>query len=255
MDQRFTLHGQYALVTGASSGLGAHFARLLAAQGAKVALAARRLDRLEALAQDIQASGGTALAVACDVTDEASVVEAVARARASLGTLNVLVNNSGITGRKPFLESSGEEWDSVLDTNLRGAFLMCREFAKAAIATGQGGRIVNVASILGLRTIKGVVPYSASKAGLCHMTAVLAMELGPSGITVNALAPGYVETDLDRAFLQGPAGARIAGRVPLGRLGQPEDLDGALLLLTSEAGRFITGAVLPVDGGHTVSSI
>jgi len=255
LDQRFTLHGQCALVTGASSGLGAHFARLLAAQGAKVALAARRLDRLEALAQDIQASGGTALAVACDVTDEASVVETVARARASLGTLNVLVNNSGITGRKPFLESSGEEWDSVLDTNLRGAFLMCREFAKAAIAAGQGGRIVNVASILGLRTIKGVVPYSASKAGLCHMTAVLAMELGPSGITVNALAPGYVETDLNRAFLQGPAGARIAGRVPLGRLGQPEDLDGALLLLTSEAGRFITGAVLPVDGGHTVSSI
>jgi len=255
LDQRFTLHGQCALVTGASSGLGAHFARLLAAQGAKVALAARRLDRLEALAQDIQASGGTALAVACDVTDEASVVEAVARARAGLGTLNVLVNNSGITGRKPFLESSGEEWDSVLDTNLRGAFLMCREFAKAAIAAGQGGRIVNVASVLGLRTIKGVVPYSASKAGLCHMTAVLAMELGPSGITVNALAPGYVETDLNRAFLQGPAGARIAGRVPLGRLGQPEDLDGALLLLTSEAGRFITGAVLPVDGGHTVSSI
>lgn len=255
MDQRFTLHGQCALVTGASSGLGAHFARLLAAQGAKVALAARRLDRLEALAQDIQASGGTALAVACDVTDEASVVEAVARARAGLGTLNVLVNNSGITGRKPFLESSGEEWDSVLDTNLRGAFLMCREFAKAAIAAGQGGRIVNVASILGLRTIKGVVPYSASKAGLCHMTAVLAMEWGPRGITVNALAPGYVETDLNRVFLQGPAGARIAGRVPLGRLGQPEDLDGALLLLTSEAGRFITGAVLPVDGGHTVSSI
>ena len=249
------MNGRCALVTGASSGLGAHFARLLAAQGAKVALAARRLDRLETLVREIEAAGGTALAMACDVTDEASIVDAVGRAAAELGALDVLVNNSGVTGRKPFLDASAEEWDSVLDTNLRGAFLMCREFARAAIAAGQGGRIVNVASILGLRTIKGVVPYSASKAGLCHMTAVLAMELGPRGITVNALAPGYVETDLNRAFLQGPAGARIASRVPLGRLGQLEDLDGALLLLASDAGRFITGVVLPVDGGHVVSSI
>ncbi len=255
MDQPFTLHGRTALVTGASSGLGAHFARLLASQGAKVALAARRLDRLESLAAEIEAAGGTALAVTCDVTDEASVVDAAARAAAGLGTLDILVNNSGVTGRKPFLNGTAEEWDSVLDTNLRGAFLMCREFARAAIAAGQGGRIVNIASILGLRTIKGVVAYSASKAGLCHMTSVLAMELGPKGITVNTLAPGYVETDLNRSFLQGPAGARIASRVPLGRLGQPEDLDGALLLLTSDAGRFITGVVLPVDGGHVVSSI
>ncbi len=255
MDQPFTLRGRTALVTGASSGLGAHFARLLASQGAKVALAARRLDRLESLAGEIEAAGGTALAVACDVTDEASIVAAVAHAAERIGTLDILVNNSGVTGRKPFLESTAEEWDSVLDTNLRGAFLMCREFARAAIAAGKGGRIVNVASILGLRTIKGVVPYSASKAGLCHMTAVLAMELGPKGITVNALAPGYVETDLNRGFLQGPAGARIASRVPLGRLGQPEDLDGALLLLASDAGRFITGVVLPVDGGHVVSSV
>ena len=255
MDQPFTLHDRVALVTGASSGLGAHFARLLASQGAKVALAARRLDRLQSLAGEIEAAGGTALAIECDVTNEASVVEAAARAAAGLGTLDILVNNSGVTGRKPFLDGTAEEWDSVLDTNLRGAFLMCREFARAAIAAGQGGRIVNVASILGLRTIKGVVPYSASKGGLVHMTAVLAMELGPKGITVNALAPGYVETDLNRAFLQGPVGARIASRVPLGRLGQPEDLDGALLLLTSDAGRFITGVVLPVDGGHVVSSI
>lgn len=255
MDRPFTLHGRTALVTGASSGLGAHFARLLAFQGAKVALAARRMDRLESLAHEIEAAGGEALAVACDVTDEASIVDAAARAAAGLGTLDILVNNSGVTGRKPFLEATGEDWDSVLDTNLRGAFLMCREFARAAIAAGQGGRIVNVASVLGLRTIKGVVPYSASKAGLCHLTAVLAMELGPKGITVNALAPGYVETDLNREFLQGPAGARIASRVPLGRLGQPEDLDGALLLLASDAGRFITGVVLPVDGGHIVNSI
>ena len=188
------------------------------------------------------------------MTDEASFVDAFARAAAGLGTLDVLVNNSGVTGRKPFLDATGEERHSVLDTNLRGTFLICREFARAAIAAGQGGRIVNVASMLGLRTIKGVVAYTASKAGLCHMRAVLAMRLGPRGIAVNALAPGYVETDLNRAFLQGPAGARIAGRVPLGYLGQPQDLDGPLLL-ASDAGRFITGAVLPVDGGHVVSSI
>jgi len=188
------------------------------------------------------------------VTDEASVVAAVASAVAALGPLDILVNNSGVTGRKPFLETSGEEWDQVLDTNLRGAFLMCREFARAA-AGRQGGRIVNVASILGLRTIGGVVPYCTSKAGMTHMTAVLAMELGPHGITVNALAPGYVETDINRDFLRGPAGTRIAKRVPLGRIGAAEDLDGALLLLTSGAGRFITGVTIPVDGGHTVSSI
>lgn len=255
MEQTFALQGRTALVTGASSGIGAHFARLLASQGAKVALAARRLDRLEALAQEIEAAGGTAVAVICDVTDEASIVAAVAQAGASLGTLDILVNNSGVTGRKPFLEATGEDWDEVLNTNLRGAFLMCREFARASIAAKRGGRIVNVASILGLRTIKGVVPYSASKAGMAHMGAVLAMELGQHGITVNTLAPGYIATDLNREFLESEAGARIARRVPLGRLGQPSDMDGALLLLTSDAGRFITGAVLPVDGGHVVSSI
>jgi NAD(P)-dependent dehydrogenase (short-subunit alcohol dehydrogenase family) len=255
MDQPFSLRGRTALVTGASSGLGAHFAHVLAGQGAAVALAARRLDRLERLADDIRAAGGTAAPVACDVTDEASVAAAVAAAADALGPLDILVNNSGITGRKPFLETSGAEWDEVLQTNLRGAFLMCREFARAAVAAGRGGRIVNVASILGLRTIKGVVPYCTSKAGMVHMTAVLAMELGPQGITVNALAPGYVETDLNRDFLRGPAGARIAGRVPLGRIGAAEDLDGALLLLVSDAGRFITGVTLPVDGGHSVTSL
>lgn len=255
MEHAFSLQGRAALVTGASSGIGAHFARLLAVQGAKVALAARRLDRLDALAQEITEAGGTAVPIACDVTDEASIVSAMTQAEAALGTLDILVNNSGVTGRKPFLDATAEDWDSVLDTNLRGAFLMCREFARRAIAAGQGGRIVNVASILGLRTIKGVVPYSASKAGLCHMGAVLAMELGPHGITVNTLAPGYVATDLNREFLAGPAGAKIASRVPLGRIGTLSDLDGALLLLTSDAGRFITGIVLPVDGGHVVTSI
>ncbi|MBC7799186.1 MAG: SDR family oxidoreductase, partial [Gemmatimonadaceae bacterium] len=210
---------------------------------------------LTAVADAIGAGGGVAVPVVCDVTDEASVVAAMAEAAKRIGPLDILVNNSGVTGGLPFLDGTAAEWDSVLDTNLRGAFLMCREFARGAIAAGQGGRIVNVASILGLRTIKGVVPYSASKAGLVHMGAVLAMELGRHGITVNTLAPGYVETDLNRDFLRSPGGARIAGRVPLGRLGVMSDLDGALLLLVSDAGRFITGVVLPVDGGHVVSPI
>lgn len=254
MEDLFSLAGRVAVVTGASSGLGAHFARVLAGRGAKVALLARRLDRLQALAAEIEAAGGTALPLVCDVTEEASVVAAMAQA-AALGVADILVNSSGITGGTPFLEGTAAEWDGVLDTNLRGPFLTCREFARAAVAAGTGGRIVNVASILGLRTIRGVVPYAASKAGLCHMGAVLALELGRHGITVNTLAPGYVETDLNRAFLRSPAGERIAGRVPLGRLGMPADLDGALLLLVSDAGRFITGVVLPVDGGHVAGSL
>ena len=255
MGPEFSLQGRAALVTGASSGLGAHIAHLLASQGARVALAARRTDRLEALAQAIGDTGGTAVPVFCDVTDEASVVAAVAEAGARIGPLDILINNSGVTGGLPSLDVTAAEWDNVMDTNLRGAFLMCREFARAAIAAGKGGRILNVASILGLRTIRGVVPYAASKAGLCHLGAVLALELGRHGITVNTLAPGYIETDLNRDFLRGPGGARIAGRVPLGRLGTPGDLDGAVLLLVSDAGRFITGAVLPVDGGHMVAAI
>ncbi len=255
MSIKVDLTGEVALVTGASSGLGAHFATLLAASGAKVALAARRLDRLAAVAAEIEGLGGRALPVECDVTVPASVAAAVGAAETELGPVTILVNNSGVVASKKALEHTEEDWDRVLDTNLKGAFLMASEVARHLAALGRGGAIVNIASILGLRNMARVASYSASKAGLIHLTRVLALEFAPLGIRVNAIAPGYIETDINREFLASPAGLGIAKRVPLGRIGQPGDLDGALLLLASDAGRFITGAVLPVDGGHLVVSI
>jgi NAD(P)-dependent dehydrogenase (short-subunit alcohol dehydrogenase family) len=249
------LSGEAALVTGASGGLGAHFARLLARHGARVALAARRRDRLEALAGEIAAAGGRALAVECDVTRAESCAAAVAAAASELGPITILVNNSGVVVTRKLAEHSEEEWDAVLDTNLKGAFLMAREVARQLTALGRTGRIVNIASIIGLRAAAALASYAASKAGLIHLTRVLALELGRSGITVNALAPGYIETDINRDYLASPAGQALAKRIPLGRIGQPADLDGALLLLASQAGAYINGAIIPVDGGHLVSAL
>ena len=255
MSIKIDLHGEAALVTGASSGLGAHFARLLAANGAKVALAARRLDRLTALADEIAGLGGRALPVACDVTVPASVEAAVSAAETELGPITILINNSGIAVAKKILDTSEDEWDQVLDTNLKGAFLMAQTVARHLKALGRPGAIVNIASIVGLRSMGQLASYAASKAGLIHLTRNLALELAPLGIRVNALAPGYVETDINRDFLASPSGKAIAKRIPAGRFGQPDDLDGALLLLASDAGRYINGAVIPVDGGHLVSAL
>ena len=251
----FDLQGRVALVTGASSGLGQHFARVLARAGAAVALTARRADKLEAAAGEIAAEGGRVVGVACDVADPQSVRDAVAAARSALGPLDILVNNAGIAISKPLLEHSAEEWDRVVDTNLKGAWLMAREVAEAWIKTAHKGRIVNIASLLGLRTVRHVPSYTASKAGLIHLTRTLAVELARGGITVNAIAPGYFATDMNRGFLASEAGQALTRRIPLGRSGQLEDLDGALLLLASDAGAYITGAVLPVDGGHAVSAV
>jgi len=255
MSTRSDLGGAAALVTGASGGLGAHFARLLAANGAKVALAARRVDRLTALAEEIAGAGGRALPIACDVTHADSVEAAVLAAETELGPITILINNSGIAIAKKILDTSEDEWDQVLDTNLKGAFLMARAVAKHLAALGRPGAIVNIASIVGLRSMGQLASYAASKAGLIHLTRNLALELAPLRIRVNALAPGYIETDINRDFLASPAGKAIAGRIPAGRFGQPDDLDGALLLLASEAGRYINGAVIPVDGGHLVSAL
>ena len=251
----FDLQGRVALVTGASSGLGQHFARVLARAGAAVALTARRADKLEAAAGEIAAQGGRVVGIACDVADPRSVRDAVAAARSALGPLDILVNNAGIAISKPLLEHRAEEWDRVVDTNLKGAWLMAREVAEAWIKTAHKGRIVNIASLLGLRTVRHVPSYTASKAGLIHLTRTLAVELARGGITVNAIAPGYFATDMNRGFLASEAGQALTRRIPLGRSGQLEDLDGALLLLASDAGAYITGAVLPVDGGHAVSAV
>lgn len=251
----FDLAGQVALVTGASSGIGRHLALLLAAAGAKVALAARRADRLAEAAREIAAEGGSCLPFALDVTRQDSVAAAVAAAEAELGPLTILVNNAGVVISKPVLEHTEAEWDHVVDTNLKGAWLMAREFARHLADRRRAGRIVNIASVLGTRTIARVPSYCAAKAGLIHLTHVLAMELARHGILVNALAPGYVETDFNRDFLRSEPGQRLAARIPLRRVAQADDLDGAMLLLASPAGAYITGAVIAVDGGHGVAAI
>ena len=251
----FSLAGRGAIVTGASSGLGRYFAGVLARAGAAVALLARREAELAAAEAEIAAAGGRVAAVPCDVTDYASVRRAVAVAEARLGPIDILVNNAGIAISKPLLEHDEADWDRVLDTNLKGAWLMSREIASLWIGVRRHGRIVNIASLLGLRTIRNVPSYAAAKAGLVHLTRTLAMELGRYGITVNAIAPGYFETDMNRAFLQSEVGQALVRRIPLGRSGAPSDLDGALLLLCSDAGAYISGAVLPVDGGHAVSAV
>jgi NAD(P)-dependent dehydrogenase (short-subunit alcohol dehydrogenase family) len=251
----FDLQGQAALVTGASSGIGRHLAALLAAAGAKVALAARRADRLAEAAREIEAAGGRCLPIACDVTRPDSVAAAVAAAEGELGPLTILVNNAGVTVAKPVLQHTEEEWDYVLDTNLKGAWLMAREFVQHLVDRQRPGRIINIASVLGVRTIAWVPSYSAAKAGLIHLTHVLAMELARYGILVNAIAPGYVETDFNRDFLRSEAGKKLEARIPLRRVGRADDLDGAMLLLASPAGAYITGAVIAVDGGHGVAPI
>lgn len=251
----FHLAGRVALVTGASSGLGRHFAGVLARAGASVALAARRSDLLGEVVREIEEQGGRAEPIACDVTDGAAVRAAVAAAEAALGPVAILVNNAGIAVAKPLLEHTEADWDRVVDTNLKGAWLMSREVSARWIGTKQPGRIVNIASLLAARTIRNVPSYCAAKAGLVHLTHTLAVELARHGITVNAIAPGYFATDMNRGFLSSEPGRALVGRIPLGRPGEPADLDGALLLLSSDAGAYVTGAVLPVDGGHAVSVV
>jgi NAD(P)-dependent dehydrogenase (short-subunit alcohol dehydrogenase family) len=251
----FDIIGQVAFVTGASSGIGRRFAEVLAAAGAKVALAARRADRLAELAQEIAERGGHALPFACDVTKQDSIAAAIVAAEERLGPLSILVNNAGVVVSKPLFEHTEEDWDYVVDTNLKGAWLMAREFAHHLVAMKRPGRIINITSVLASRTIGRVPAYCAAKAGLTHLTQVLAMELARYGILVNALAPGYVETDFNRAFFQTDPGKALINRIPLKRLGQASDLDGALLFLASPASAYVTGAVLAVDGGHGVAAI
>jgi NAD(P)-dependent dehydrogenase (short-subunit alcohol dehydrogenase family) len=248
----FSLDGRTALVTGASSGLGRYFAGVLHEAGARVVLAARRRDRIEAEAARL---GERAHAVAMDVADEASVLAAFDRVADLAGACDVLVNNAGIAAPRPALEITATEWDAVLDVNLRGAFLVAREAARRLVAAGRPGSIVNIASILGERVIGGVASYTASKAGLLHLTRSLALELARHRIRVNALAPGYIATEINAGFFDTEAGKAMIRRIPQRRLGEPADLAGPLLLLASDAGAHMTGATVTVDGGHAISSL
>lgn len=247
------LEGRVALVTGASSGLGRHFATMLARHGADVVLAARRKDALVAPARDIEAAGARAHVVGLDVRDPASVKAAVADAVAAAGRIDVLVNNAGVTTTRPALAMSEDDWRSVVDTNLDGAFRVARAVAQSMVDTKTAGSIVNVASILGLRVGKQVAGYIAAKAGLLRLSEALALEWAVHGIRVNAIAPGYVITDLNRDFLQSSTGEAMAKRIPMRKFAEAGDLDGALLLLASDAGRYMTGTTITVDGGHTLA--
>lgn len=249
MGAPFALDGQAALVTGASSGLGRHFAVTLARAGAKVALAARRVGRLGEVARQIEAFDGRAIAVRLDVTDGSSVRACVDAAETELGPLSILVNNAGIAIDKPLIEQEEADWDQVVDTNLKGAWLVAQEVARHMVRLGHGGTIINIASVLGLAGGQGLPGYSASKGGLINLTRAMAVDLAPHDIRVNAVAPGYIETEMTRDFLASAAGRRFAKRVPQGRFGQPADLDGTILLLASGASRYMTGCVIVVDGG------
>lgn len=250
----FRLDGRVVLVTGASSGLGQHFARLLASVGARVAVAARRADKLQGVVDDIAAAGGEARAFTLDVTDAASV-RACLDAVGAWGVPDVVINNAGITVTRPLLEQSEEDFDQVLDTNLKGCWLVATEAARRMVAAGKGGAIVNVASILGERVAGGVAPYAISKAGVVQATKAMALELARHRIRVNALLPGYVVTDLNRDFLTSEAGDKLRSRIPSRRFGALTDLDGPLLLLASDAGAAMSGATVAVDGAHLVSSL
>ena len=249
----FSLAGRAALVTGASSGFGRHFARVLADAGAKVALAARRVDALERVAVDIRARGGEAAVLAMDVTDRASVERGVAGAEAALGPITILVNNAGIPSGTFFTKTSEEEWRSVMSVNLDGVFRVGQEAARRMAANRTGGSIINIASLLGFGVIKGLSTYSATKAAVISLTKSMALELARDRIRVNALAPGYFATEFNDAYLASEPGKRMMARVPMGRAGAVHELDGPLLLLASDAGAFMTGSVVTVDGGHLLA--
>jgi len=248
----FSLKGRVALVTGASSGLGVQFARALSDNGAAVALVARRADRLKSLQSEIEGKGGRAVAIEADVTDHAAVVRAFDAAEKAFGTVTILVNNAGIAHGGRAVEMPPEEWRKVLSTNLDAVFFWAQEAARRLLAAKKQGAIVNIASVLGLAVSKGAVAYAAAKAGVVQVTKALAVELAFKGVRVNAIAPGWFVTEMNDEYLTGEAGTAIKREIPMGRFGNPGDLDGALLLLVSDAGSYITGATVVVDGGQVV---
>ena len=248
----FDLAGQIAIVTGASSGLGTRFAHILAAHGAKTVLVARRLQLLDQHVTDIKNTGGMAMAVAADMTKADAIEAMLDQVETTFGTPSLLVNNAGIATTARFLDTSRDDWSATLALNLDAVMFVAQAIAKRMIAAKKHGSIINIASILGQNVKKGVAAYCASKAGVIQLTRAMALELGNRGIRANALAPGYAITDINRDFLLSQTGQALLKDIPLGRFAEEGDFDGALLLLASDAGRYITGCTLTVDGGHLV---
>jgi len=249
----FDLKGRVALVTGASSGLGIQFAKALADNGAAVALVARRADRLAALKAEIEAQGGRAVAIEADVTDRAAMTRAFDEAEKAFGTVTILVNNAGVA-QKPVraTDVSAEEWRRVLSVDLDSLFYWAQEGARRMIAAGKQGAIVNIASVLAFGVSKGTAAYAVAKAAVMQTTKALAIELAFKGVRVNAIAPGWFVTEINDKYLESEAGQAMKRDIPMGRFGEKGDLDGALLLLVSDAGRYMTGATVVVDGGQVI---
>ena len=253
MSGLFDVSQEVILVTGASQGLGRQFARVLSAQGAAVALAARQTAKLKSLEDEIRARGGRAVAVQMDVTDTASIARAIDSAEAALGPVSVLINNAGIAIEKLAVDQTEADWDAVINANLKGAYFTATELARRMIARQQEGNIVNVASVLGFGVMKFLSPYTISKAVIIQATKSMALELAGNRIRVNALAPGYIDTEMNHEFWVTPAGEKLARRIPQRRIGAESDLDGAILLLASNASRYMTGSVVTVDGGFLLT--
>lgn len=257
MGVEMNFEGKVALVTGASSGLGTRFAKILARAGAQVVLASRRVERLKELRAEIEADGGAAYVVALDVTDYGSIKAAVAHAETEAGPIDILVNNSGVATSQPLAEATPDDYAFVMDTNLRGAFFVAQEVARRMIARAKSEqqlqhRIVNIASVAALRVVPQIGIYGISKAAMVHMTKAMAAEWGHYGINVNAICPGYIGTELNADYFAGDAGRRLLGMLPRKRAGQPEYLDGLLLLLASEESQYINGAIIAADDGFSV---
>jgi NAD(P)-dependent dehydrogenase (short-subunit alcohol dehydrogenase family) len=254
MAELFDVAHKRVLITGASSGLGAHFAQLLADRGAKVTLAARRMDRLQETAMRINAGAGSAAVVEMDVTHYESVKNGVAAAVKAMGGIDVVLNNSGVARTVAALDASEDDFNHVIDANLRGAWNVAQLSARHMASHG-GGNIVNTASILSFRVAGGLSAYAASKAALKSLTESLALEWARYAIRVNAIAPGYIETEINRDFFASTAGQAVIKKIPQRRIGSPSDLDGLILLLVSDAASFMTGSTLVIDGGHMCSGL
>ena len=256
MDMGAMLAGKKVLITGASSGLGENFARLAARCKARVVIGARRTDRLEKLAPELKALGAPEVQVlSLDVASEQSIQDAFAAIDASGQPLDVVVNNAGVSNDGMALDLPVKDFDQLMDINVRGVWLVAVEAARRWKNAGRGGSVINIASIQGERVMKGITPYSVSKAAVVHMTKSLALEWARYGIRVNAIEPGYIGTEMTDEMWTTDYGKELIKRIPMRRLGKPEELDGLFLLLATEAGSWMTGACVPVDGGHLCSSL